>query len=151
VRIAKSRKVRPAALMEIGAREIDCTNSDARGRAMTKMTSCLACRASSPLMPPRARAAGRFSAARSSSRSDSPLRWRSQFCTFYCSDIYESGSVAITGNKMRPAKLSAERAGARMPISRRRPMPPISPQHAIVCATPTSPADRMLLHPRHTA
>jgi hypothetical protein len=25
--------------------EIDCTNSDARGRAMTKMTSCPACRA----------------------------------------------------------------------------------------------------------
>ena len=25
--------------------EIDCTNSNARGRAMTKMTSCPACRA----------------------------------------------------------------------------------------------------------
>jgi len=30
-------------------------------------------------------------------------------------------------------------------------MPPISPQHAIVCATPTRSADRMLLHPRPTA
>jgi putative transposase len=29
--------------------------------------------------------------------------------------------------------------------------PPTSPQHAIVCATPTSSADRMLLHPRNTA
>ena len=36
-------------------------------------------------------------------------------------------------------------------ISHRWPMPPISPQHAIVCATPTSSADRMLLHPRPTA
>ena len=36
-------------------------------------------------------------------------------------------------------------------ISRQRTMPPISPQHAIVCATPTSSADRMLLHPRPTA
>jgi transposase InsO family protein len=36
-------------------------------------------------------------------------------------------------------------------ISHREPMPPISPQHAIVCATPTSSADRMLLHPRLTA
>ena len=36
-------------------------------------------------------------------------------------------------------------------ISRQPPMPPISPQHAIVCATPTSSADRMLLHPRPTA
>src|SRR3984885_3440762 len=35
--------------------------------------------------------------------------------------------------------------------SRRQPMPPISPQHAIGCATPTSSADRMLLHPRPTA
>ena len=34
---------------------------------------------------------------------------------------------------------------------RQRTMPPISPQHAIVCATPTSSADRMLLHPRPTA
>jgi hypothetical protein len=30
-------------------------------------------------------------------------------------------------------------------------MPPISPQHAIVCATPISSADRMLLHPRPKA
>ena len=30
----------------------------------------------------------------------------------------------------------------------RRPMPPITPQHAIGCATPTSSADRMLLTPR---
>jgi transposase InsO family protein len=36
-------------------------------------------------------------------------------------------------------------------ISHQRPMPPISPQHAIVCATPTSAADRMLLHSRHSA
>ena len=33
----------------------------------------------------------------------------------------------------------------------RQPMPPISPQHAIGCATPTSSTDRMLLHPRPTA
>ena len=39
----------------------------------------------------------------------------------------------------------------RWAISHRWPMPPISPQHAIVCATPTSSADRMLLHPRPTA
>ena len=30
-------------------------------------------------------------------------------------------------------------------------MPPISPQQPIGCAIPTSSADRMLLHPRHTA
>ena len=39
----------------------------------------------------------------------------------------------------------------RWATSRRRLMPPISPQPAIVCATPTSSADRMLLHPRPTA
>ena len=39
----------------------------------------------------------------------------------------------------------------RWAISHRRPMPPISPQHAIVCATATSSADRILLHPRPTA
>ena len=39
----------------------------------------------------------------------------------------------------------------RWAISHRWPMPPISPQHAIGCATPTSSADRMLLHPRPTA
>jgi hypothetical protein len=33
----------------------------------------------------------------------------------------------------------------RSPIKHRRPTPPISPQHAIGCATPTSSADRMLL------
>lgn len=38
----------------------------------------------------------------------------------------------------------------RWAISPRRPMPPTSPQHAIGCATPTSSADRMLLHPRQT-
>ena len=32
-----------------------------------------------------------------------------------------------------------------------RPMPPISPQQTIGCATPTSSADRTLLNPRHTA
>jgi transposase InsO family protein len=36
-------------------------------------------------------------------------------------------------------------------ISRPRPTPPISPQRAIGCATPTSSADRPLLPPRHTA
>ena len=35
--------------------------------------------------------------------------------------------------------------------SPRRPMPPPSPQHATGCATPTSSADRMLLHPRLVA
>ena len=30
-------------------------------------------------------------------------------------------------------------------------MPPISPQRTIGCATPTSSADRPLLHPRHLA
>jgi len=39
----------------------------------------------------------------------------------------------------------------RWDISRRRPMPPISPQHAIGCATPTSFADHMLLHPSREA
>ena len=39
----------------------------------------------------------------------------------------------------------------RWAIRRRRPTPPTSPQHAIGCATQTSSADRMLLHPRHTA
>jgi hypothetical protein len=39
----------------------------------------------------------------------------------------------------------------RWAISHRWPMPPISPQHAIVCATPTSSADPMLLQPRPTA
>jgi putative transposase len=39
----------------------------------------------------------------------------------------------------------------RWATSHRWPMPPISPQHAIGCATPTSSADRMLLHPRPTA
>ena len=35
--------------------------------------------------------------------------------------------------------------------SPRQLMPPISPQRAIGCATPTSSADRTLLHPRRTA
>jgi putative transposase len=39
----------------------------------------------------------------------------------------------------------------RWATSHRQPMPPASPQHAIVCATPTSSADRTLLHPRPTA
>ena len=39
----------------------------------------------------------------------------------------------------------------RCAISRPRPTPPTSPQHASGCATQTSFADRMLLHPRHTA
>ena len=39
----------------------------------------------------------------------------------------------------------------RLATRRRRPMPPTSPQRAIGCATPTSSADRPLLHPRHTA
>ncbi len=39
----------------------------------------------------------------------------------------------------------------RSPIKPRRPMPQISPQHAIGCATPTSSPDRMLLKPRLTA
>jgi putative transposase len=39
----------------------------------------------------------------------------------------------------------------RWAISPRRLMPPISPQRAIGCATPTSSADRTLLHPRQTA
>ncbi len=39
----------------------------------------------------------------------------------------------------------------RWAISPLPPTPPISPQHAIVCATPTSSADRMLLHPRPAA
>ena len=39
----------------------------------------------------------------------------------------------------------------RWATSRRRLMPPISPQHAIVCATPTSSADRLVLLPRPTA
>ncbi len=34
----------------------------------------------------------------------------------------------------------------RWAISHRQPMPPISPQHATVCATPTCAADRILLH-----
>jgi len=33
----------------------------------------------------------------------------------------------------------------------RRPTPPASPQHATGCATPTSSADRMLLHSRLVA
>jgi hypothetical protein len=41
-------------------------------------------------MTTRARAAGPFSTELSGSRSDSPLCWRSRFCTFYCSDIFES-------------------------------------------------------------
>lgn len=32
-----------------------------------------------------------------------------------------------------------------------RPTPPTSPQRTIGCATPTSSADRPLLHPRHLA
>jgi putative transposase len=39
----------------------------------------------------------------------------------------------------------------RWATSRRRLMPPISPHRAIGCATPTSLADRTLLHPRPTA
>ena len=39
----------------------------------------------------------------------------------------------------------------RWATSRRQPMPPISPQRRIGCATPTSSADRTLLHPRPTA
>ena len=39
----------------------------------------------------------------------------------------------------------------RSDTSRRRLMPPTSPQRAIGCATPTSSADRTLLHPRRTA
>ena len=39
----------------------------------------------------------------------------------------------------------------RWATSRRQLMPPISPQHPIVCATPTSSADRLLLLPRPTA
>ena len=39
----------------------------------------------------------------------------------------------------------------RWATSRRQPMPPISPQRPIGCATPTSSADRTLLHPRPTA
>jgi len=45
-------------------------------------------------------------------------------------------------------------SGVRIPrwvISRRPPMPLTSPQHATGCATRTSSADRMLLHPRPTA
>jgi hypothetical protein len=36
-------------------------------------------------------------------------------------------------------------------IKPRPPMRPTFPQHAIGCATPTSSADRTLLHPRPTA
>jgi hypothetical protein len=39
----------------------------------------------------------------------------------------------------------------RWAISPGRLMPPISPQYAIGCATRTSSADRMWLHPRPTA
>jgi len=39
----------------------------------------------------------------------------------------------------------------RWATSHRRPTPPISPHHATGCATPTSSAARMMLHPRRTA
>ena len=44
-----------------------------------------------------------------------------------------------------------QRRTRRWATSRRRLTPPISPQRAIGCATPTSLADRASLHPRPTA
>ncbi|MGY3408328.1 putative transposase [Bradyrhizobium sp. GM5.1] len=50
-----------------------------------------------------------------------------------------------------PTIITASAHIRRWAISPRRPTPPPSPQHAIGCATPTSSADRMLLHPRLVA
>ena len=50
-----------------------------------------------------------------------------------------------------PSSTLRETDTRRWAISYRQPMPPISPQHAIVCGTPTCAADRILLHPGPTA
>ena len=49
------------------------------------------------------------------------------------------------------ADYNTERPHSGSVTSRRRHKPPSSPQRAIGCATPTSSADRPLLHPRQTA
>jgi putative transposase len=64
-----------------------------------------------------------------------------------------SSDLTMRGQRSRTGSMTTT-TGARIQrwaISHQRPMPPISPQHAIACATPTSAADRMLLHSRHSA
>jgi putative transposase len=64
-----------------------------------------------------------------------------------------SSTLTMRDQRLRTGSTITTSAGRtrRWATSRRRLMPPISPQRAIGCATPTSLADRTLLHPRTTA
>jgi putative transposase len=73
-----------------------------------------------------------------------------------CEAIARSVSSLISmtpAPRSRPGSLTSTPRARTRPsdISRLRPMPPTSPQRMIGCATPTSSADRPLLHPRQTA
>ena len=62
-------------------------------------------------------------------------------------NLAKNGPVGV----LKPCCTTTGVRTRRWAISPRRLMPPISPQRAIGCATPTSSADRTLLHPRQTA